>query len=390
MNNLFSIIIPTRNRQKYCLESVISILKEFNEKCNLVIQDNSSNNSLKIQIENLNDPRIIYNYNPIQLSFIDNFEEALNLSNAKYFCILGDDDSITKDIVQIVEWMDVNQIESLASTKVVDYIWPNDDIEKYKDGIISIPSYNGGIEFIDLEHNLKELVKDGFLFYQKYNLPRTYHGIIKRSAIDEVKKISGRYFDGLTPDIYSTVALSTVVKKHCVLDYPFSIAGACPASATVNATVGGHSGKLRDAPHFRNRGEYVWEKSVPEYYSVETIWAETAIKALKNMLRDDLLIYFNNYRLYIYGIFINRKYIFELSISKTLLVYKNLGVKQISHYFNLLKAVFKIGHKLFYKKLFIRKETNNSSLVFKNIATLEEAKIKIIINLKSLNLNGKN
>lgn len=387
MNKLLSIIIPTRNRQVYCLESVISILKELDGNCELVIQDNSSNNSLKQQIEDLEDLRIVYNHNPVQLSFIDNFEEALNFSTGNFFCILGDDDSVTKDIMRLVKWMDKNGIESLSSTRVIDYIWPNNTIEKYKDGILEIPIYNGGIKFIEVEKNLIELMKAGVLSYQKYDLPRTYHGIIKRASMDKVKQISGRCFGGLTPDIYSTVALSCIIKKHCVIDYPFTIAGACPASATVNATVGGHAGKLEHAPHFRNRGTYDWEKSIPCYYSVETIWAETAIKALKDMKREDLLLFFDKYKLYIYGIFINRKYIFKLSINKTITIYEKLDINILSHFYYLGNKLIKTVFFVFNKRLFSKNQNINSPIVFKNIRTLEEAKSKTYTNLKKLCLD---
>ena len=181
MSKILSIIIPTRNRQKYCLESALSILKELDETCELIIQDNSSNNSLKDAFEKLDNKIIKYNYNSKPLSFIDNFEEAVLLSTAKYFCILGDDDSITGDMLPLVKWMDANDIDSLASTSVIDYIWPNDEIPKYKNGLLKLPIYAGGKVFVDAKAKLIELLKKGILGYQSYHLPRTYHGIIKKS-----------------------------------------------------------------------------------------------------------------------------------------------------------------------------------------------------------------
>lgn len=332
MSKLLSIIIPTRNRQIYCIESIQSILPDIDDRCEIVIQDNSSNNYLEGLVEALNNSNIIYKYNSTPKSFIDNFEEAVSLSTGKYFIILGDDDSTTKDIIPIVEWMDKEGIESLSSSFVVDYIWPNDKIDKFNTGYLSIPDYKGGSRSVDVDNNLKELIKNGFLAYQTFNLPRTYHGIIKKSRIEQVKKIGGRYFGGLTPDIYSTVALACVIKNHVIIDYPFSIAGACPASATANATIGGHAGELKDAPHFNHRGDYEWESTIPRYYSVETIWAETAIKALKDMKYPDWISLFNRYKLYVCGIYYNKKYILKLSLTETF----NLKDKQQFHYFKLV------------------------------------------------------
>lgn len=63
------------------------------------------------------------------------------------------------------------------------------------------------------------------------------------------------------------------------------------------------------------------------YYSVETIWAESAIKALKDIGKEDLLKDFNNYKLYVYSILLNRKYILNLAVSETIKIHKNLFIK---------------------------------------------------------------
>ncbi|MFW2136098.1 glycosyltransferase family 2 protein [Chryseobacterium sp. TY4] len=386
MSKLLSIIIPTRNRQIYCIESIQSILPDIDNRCEIVIQDNSSDNSLRTAIESLNNENIVYNYNSKPLSFIDNFEEAINLSTGKYFIVLGDDDSTTKDIVPIVEWMERENIESLSSSFVVDYIWPNDNIEKYKTGYLSIPTYKGGVKDIDVDQSVKDLIRNGFLAYQSFNLPRTYHGIVKRSCMDEVKSKGGRYFGGLTPDIYSTVALSCVIKKHKIIDFPFSIAGACPASATVNATVGGHSGKLEDAPHFNNRGEYEWEKLVPSYYSVETIWAETAVKALKEMNYPNWEQFFDKYKLYVYGIYINRKYILKHSINETMKLNEALSINKIEHIWNLYFSL----SKYFFKKISGGSKAidQNSYTMMENVENLKDCKNKLHEAIKNIKIEN--
>ncbi len=372
MSKLLSVIVPTRNRQAYCLESIKSIITDLDTRCELIVQDNSSNDSLRSMIADLDSTIVTYNYNPAPLSFVDNFEEALTISTGKFFIILGDDDSTTKDIVRIVEYMDRENVESVSSSFVVDYIWPNENIVKYKTGHLSIPKYKGGSVDIDVMKSLDGLVKNGFLSYQTYNLPRTYHGIVKRSCMDEVKRRGGRYFGGLTPDIYSTVALACVVRNHKVIDFPFSIAGACPASATVNAQVGGHAGQLKDAPHFAHRGNYEWEPLIPRYYSVETIWAETAIKALKDMKCTDWVQNFDMYKLYIYGIYNNRKYILKEAATETVALHQILHISKGKH---LLNLGFKFIRS-FFKKISQSKQQNmhSNQLVIETVSDLAHCK----------------
>ena len=378
-NLLLSIIIPTKNRQLYCIESIKSIISDIDNRCEIVIQDNSTTETLRTSLEELKIENLVYNYNSIPLSFIDNFEDALKNSSGEYFVVLGDDDSITKDLLPIVEWMKKNDVESLSSSFVVDYIWPNQKITKYKTGYLTIPSYKGSVMEIDVKSNLDALVENGFIAYQSFNLPRTYHGIVKRKCMDVIRETTGRYFGGLTPDIYSTIALSCIIKKHLIIDYPFSIAGACPSSATVNATIGGHSGYLKDAPHFNHRGNYQWEKSVPAYYSVETIWAETAIKALRNMSYPNWKVKFNKFKLYSISIYVNRKYILSLAIKETFALAKDL--KMSKSLFTL--KLFLQFLKLFYNRFMTKKPTTEISKSYTNIDNLSSSKEILYNTLKA-------
>src|SRR5690606_19449563 len=106
----------------------------------------------------------------------------------------------------------------------------------------------------------------------------------------------GNYYGALSPDIFSVVSLSLIVTKHAVLDYPVSIAGVCATSTTSDQIKGKHSGDLKDMPHLKNRKEpYIWDKLVPEIYSVPTTWADSGLNALNAMGRSDLRKNFNYY-----------------------------------------------------------------------------------------------
>jgi len=206
--------------------------------------------------------------------------------------MIGDDDGINPKIIEIVKYMDKNSLESLGSFRIGEYFWPN-AIEKYKNGYLSIPKSTFKISKIEPEKRLKPLLLMGVVNYIPFNLPRIYHGIIKKKILEKIKKQTGYYFGGLSPDIYSSIAFSTIIKTHTIIDYPISIAGTCLSSTSAASVNGSHSGELKDAPHFRSRGNYKWEQEVPKYYSIQTIWAETAIKTLKEFKKDELLKYFN-------------------------------------------------------------------------------------------------
>lgn len=278
MNNkpLLSIAIATKNREKYCIQVIKTLLKyEYNFE--LVVQDNSDSLDLKNEIKSqINDNRLVYNYTPPPFSSIDNFNAVLELCTGKYVCLIGDDDSVLENIFEVVKWADENNIDSVCPKTFVNYLWPNNDT-----GRILFPKAREYRLFTKPKENLQKLINDGIILYSKYDLPKFYHGIIKKSCFDLNKSKVGYYIGGLSPDIYSAVSLANVVTKHVVIDFPITIAGACPKSTTVDNIKGEHSGDLKNAPHFRNREHYIWSKEVPEFYSVQTIWADSAIHAFK-------------------------------------------------------------------------------------------------------------
>lgn len=292
MQPLLSILIATKNRVPYCIRSLETILGINDERIELVVQDNSDSLELRDYIKKRqSDTRLRYNYTPPPFSSIDNFNAAIDLSTGKYVCLIGDDDGICRQIMDLVEWADQNYIESICPAVYSEYVWPStfgDD----RDAVLKVPETTGDAGLKDPAAILMDYFRNGAVDYLKKGLPKLYHGIIKRSCLEKVKSKTGHYLGGLSPDIYAAVSLSCVVKSHLLVDLPLTVAGTCSASTTYASATGSHSGELRKAPHFRDRETYRWEPLVPEVYSVETIWAESALKAAVEMRRADLIYAF--------------------------------------------------------------------------------------------------
>ena len=142
------------------------------------------------------------------------------------------------------------------------------------------------------------LMKNGGLYYLERDIPKLYHGIVHRRCLEKVRDRGGAYFGGLSPDIYAAVALALVSRRVVAVDYPLTIPGACQVSGSVvEGLKKQHSRALTDAPHLRNRGPYQWSAEVPRVYTVETIWADSALAAVRAMGRLDLAAAFNVPRL---------------------------------------------------------------------------------------------
>jgi glycosyltransferase involved in cell wall biosynthesis len=368
---LLSIVIATRNRVPYCIESIRTVLGITGEALELVIQDNSDNEELKRLVTGMPDPRLVYNYTPPPFSMIDNFNLAISLAKGTYVCLIGDDDSVCRQIVDVASWAKQNNIDSVCPTVFNEYIWP-EAFGDQRDSTLMIPGSNPNIKEKDSSAALHEFFRGGALDYLKKGFPKLYHGIVKRSCLEEIKARTGNYIGGLSPDIYSAVALSCVVRSHILLGIPVTIAGACKASATIASMNGRHSGELKNAPHFRDMKEYSWDKNIPYVYSVETIWAETAMKAAADMKRQDLIDEFNS-NMFIARNILRNTGMLRYFAGQTWKHLRNNGKPYLAIWvalimgFHLVKFVSRFAAGIFIKP------EENKSLVFKDVGSLQEA-----------------
>lgn len=293
---ILSVIIPTRNREIYAYTSIMHVLQTTDDDVQVVVQDNSDTNSLIDKFENSEfKDRIKYSHSKGILSFVDNFSRGVEEADGEYLCIIGDDDGINPEIVKVVRWAKDNNIEAITPEIRLNYIWPNTGISYYKNdnGNLMIVNFNLEAKFYETKKELQKLLDSGGQNYLKYNLVKIYHGIVNKTAMDRVKQISGRYFGGLSPDIYSSVALSLVIDKVLKVDYPLTIPGVCRKSGAGHSSTGRHHGKLEDAPQLVGHTNYQWSSLVPRFYSVETLWADSALAGFVEMKRDDLVKKFN-------------------------------------------------------------------------------------------------
>ena len=109
MNYLLSIVVPTKDRYYY-LKYLIELISSFNTSdIELVIQDNTYDNQeiLNYLNEYLN-PHVKYYHIKEHLSQSENSDKAILNSSGEYVCFIGDDDAVTRHIVDCVKWMKSN------------------------------------------------------------------------------------------------------------------------------------------------------------------------------------------------------------------------------------------------------------------------------------------
>lgn len=370
-----SVIIPTRNRQEYCylsVKNICDIVDRKNLSIEIVVADNSDNNSLQNKIVSLNKEYIKYDYSNEVRSFVDNFQYSYNLSEGEYILFLGDDDGILPHIMDIINIADQYDIDAIIPALKSTYFWPGNDtiIKGGKEGLLINVFCKVNIKKIDTLKGIKQLVKNGAQDYQKIDVARVYHGIVHRRVIERIIGNNFKLFAGLTPDIYSSVLLSAHAKKAIRISIPLTISGICPKSGSSDSATGKHTGKLEDAPHFKGHADYQWDKKIPEFYSVETIWAETTLKALKELKLNNEIDMFNLEKLY--AILIIKYPEFKTEINKSIVLNKLSRLKIKTNKFKVFlnKTIFRIFRRLMLigkvKKIYNIESISKATLVSEN------------------------
>ena len=294
-STLLSILIPTKNREEYTLKVIRQILSVTADDFQLVIQDNSDTNVLESKLSVFGgDKRLTYSYDSRLLSFVDNFSRGLDRCTGEYIIILGDDDGINPDIFAVAAWASQNNIDAITPSLPLVYFWPQSRVGSAdRNGTLHINHFTGNIKTVQPKKILKRFMENGCFNYLAYDLAKAYHGLVKRSILTSVRDKTGRFIGGLTPDIYLSVAISSLAGKLIVIDYPLTISGICNKSGSSDSATGKHTGQLKDAPHFRGHDSYDWSSNVAPFYSVETIWADSALAALRDLGEKDILNAFN-------------------------------------------------------------------------------------------------
>lgn len=339
---ILSIVIPTKDRYYY-LEILLNKLFTYNNKeIEIVIQDNTDDNSEFLDfLKGVDYPLLKYGYTKGQIPIYQNADDAILNSTGKYICFIGDDDGVTSKILDCVEYMDNNNIDVMVPRKVR-YRWPDRHIgNKIMDNAstIEVEGDSGKIEIVSSYETIKNVLKIGCVHMGK--LPQPYHGIVRREYYEMIYKKCGTHFPGPSPDIASAMALALLNPVYAFAEIPVIIAGASKHHNGGAHNMKSNASEIDKIPFLPQNAAKDWEKMIPKIWTGETIWCESAVKALRHMGRTDLVEKVN-YE-YLYAKFITyhfplRKMAWDLSNHKL-----KLCLRVIELYFIRL---FKVSKRL--------------------------------------------
>ena len=296
---ILSIIVPTKNRPQY-LQSVVSYISGWHaNNFELIIHDNSDQPMKSIENIARDNPCIKYIFEPEQIDMVENFERAVWKSSGEFICILGDDDSITEESIDLAIWANYQRLDAVVPSTVVGYLWPDVKTRlygKHLNGIVRVRRFSGKVRLVDPIKELTSCLRSGG---QKFaSLPRSYFGLVRRDILVRIKAEQGMIFPGPSPDLSGAVALSLYCTKIADIDYPIFVQGTGRRSNGGLGAKGLHFGKLENYKHLPHRIIKEWSIFIPPFFAGSTIWAEDVIQTLQRFKSNKYLYLFNGPRFF--------------------------------------------------------------------------------------------
>ena len=288
---LLSIIIPTKDRYHYLKECITTVLSVNSDDFELIIQDNTADNSeIRDFCEEVRDSRFKYFHYFEPLSVVDNLNKAIENSCGRYVCFIGDDDSISSSLIDVVRYIDRQDIDCL-SFYVSGYNWP--DMEFAADAIKDARLFfnkdaDGSIVQMNPMTQLKKALKDT-ISGLPYQVPRLYHGVVSRRCLEKVHEITHTYTPGPSPDMAGAVSLSLAARSAVFIKAHLVISGFGHKSARGEGKRNAHRGRIEDKPWLPKNQVELWDNELPKYFSGETILAQSAFEAFCAMKKPQYI-----------------------------------------------------------------------------------------------------
>lgn len=224
----YSIVIPTRNREKYLRFAVEGVLSDQRDDVELIISNNHSVDDTETYLATISDPRVKIVRPTAEISMSSHYEFALSQAKGEWVTIIGDDDSVMPYLFDRLDALVAQYPQtSIISSERAYYFWDGCQ-DLYGDLVVV---YRSGPRQ-EMRSTKRDLLAALAGVRSCFDLPQIYTScIVKRSLVERIRsKSDGRFYHSIIPDMYSAVALSLAEDFYLRVEEPLFWTGTSNAS----------------------------------------------------------------------------------------------------------------------------------------------------------------
>lgn len=216
---VLSVIIPTCDRPGTLRHALATVLRQPQAEIEIIVSDNAGGPDTRRVVEEVSDSRLRYLRVDERLGMSEHWEFALGHARGEWITVVGDDDGVLPGgLARFFGMIAAHEIEAV-STATCSFVWPGGSGDC---GDLMVRG-GRGFEVVESAPALALCLRNQCSYKR---LPWIYTGgFVKRSAIDRVMARSGRFFSSIIPDVYSGIAIASVLPRFGFSDVPCTIEG---------------------------------------------------------------------------------------------------------------------------------------------------------------------
>jgi glycosyltransferase involved in cell wall biosynthesis len=270
----FSIVIPTRNRPQTLFYTIQTVLNQTFSNFELIISDNSDNDATQEMLNKNTDTRILYYKTNGKLCMAENWESALRYIKGKFVLIIGDDDGLCQNALDISYDYIVNKKPDVLMFNWAGYIWPEQNDPRIIPNQLSISLNDDEEGLINSKRILRQVVFSHALYY---SLPSIYYSFVSADLIGSIILRKGRFFNSIVPDVYSGILICSISDNIYKTNKLLGVRGASQqANGIAFIYKNENNSSLRaDFNDLNNLSALKWNDSVPNVFCYYAFTLET-------------------------------------------------------------------------------------------------------------------
>jgi hypothetical protein len=276
----FSIVVPTRNRADVLRSAITTAVSQDDSALQIIISDNASDDDTRAVVQSFADARVRYVNPGRTLGMAEHWEFALSHVTGDYATVLGDDDGLLPDAVKRArDIMERHGVQAVAWRKA-EYHWPDHIVPSFRNWL-QVPF--GDETVLETTSVLREVLA----FKRTYtDLPCIYNSFVATEILHTLRmRTNGHLLPCVTPDIYSGMAIASVIDHYAFSGLPLSVNA---ASRHSNGTLASFRGVNTPgtAEHYSSTAQQVHPRLVRSS-SVPVLIADAALTVRDRLTRAD-------------------------------------------------------------------------------------------------------
>lgn len=221
----FSVVIPTRNRADTLRSSLATCIDQNFDDYEIVVCDNGEGAEAEQVVRDAASPRVRYLAPTQPLAMSANWERAVSEAQGEYITVLGDDDGLMPyALAELDALITKYETQAVVWQRGI-YTWPTIGVPGEAD-LLRVPLARSVVEM-----NGREQILKAVRFEAGYDtLPMIYSAVVHRDLIERHRRLAGRMFLNVYPDVYSAFGLGYLADRYIWTSVPMGIAGLSRAS----------------------------------------------------------------------------------------------------------------------------------------------------------------